>query len=170
MAESAQKIYSSPEKVVEDIYSQLNAFRSASEQLAEQAKLGKLTIDGWKTLTINFANTAESTQKGINTVVETSAETVNLAKEAQVEIRKIADDLRPSKLHEQLDELDRQQKVILEHITELQDKNQQLFDRALALISEHHKKQVLVQYGTLILLTLCFTFVLLVASQLFGHI
>jgi hypothetical protein len=114
----------STDQLVEEIYQQLSAFRSASAQLAEHAKQTSATSESWKTMTMNFSKTVEDTREGIASLVNASKAAAERASLAHDNVTNMTAQIHKMDLATRLDELAAGQKEVREMVIDLHTRQQ----------------------------------------------
>jgi hypothetical protein len=122
--------YPTTDKLVEEIYERLSAFRNASEQIAEYAKQSDALSEHWRTLTVSFSEAAEDTRQGIVSLVNASRVSAESASRAQVDIAQMTSQIQALQLRARLDALAAEQKEVRELVIGLQTR---LHDRIRSL-------------------------------------
>ena len=114
----------STDRLVEEIYERLSAFRKASDQLAEHARQSSITSESWKTATLDFTRTVEDTRDSMTSLVNASQATVDQTKVASADVRSMISEIQSIGIEGRFDALVVELKEVRELLIDLQTRQQ----------------------------------------------
>lgn len=114
----------STDRLLEEIYERLSAFRKASDLLAEHAMQSSAISESWKTVTLDFAKTVEDTRDSIAALVNASKTTADQTEIASADVRSMMSEIRSVGLEGRFNSLAVEQKEVRELLIDLQTRQQ----------------------------------------------